>query len=687
MPQHSNRLIHETSPYLLQHAHNPVDWYPWCDEAFERAKVEDKPVLVSIGYAACHWCHVMERESFEKEDVAAIMNEHFINIKVDREERPDVDHIYMDAVQAISGSGGWPLNVFLTPDRKPFYGGTYFPPQRAFNRASWTEVLLSLSQAYKNQKDEVLKQADSLTDHLQASNAFGLSVTDPAGLFTQNRIDEAFKNIMSQADRQWGGFGRAPKFPQTFTISFLLRYAHLQENEEARQQALLSLDKMMQGGIYDHIGGGFARYSTDTEWFVPHFEKMLYDNALLVSTLAEAYQLTGDDRYKEVIDEILQFVEREMLHAEGGFYSALDADSEGEEGKFYVWTEEEIKDALGDEAEVFCAYFDISAKGNWEGKNILWVKVPLRQFAHEREMDPVLLLSFINRSKKVLLERRNKRIRPQLDDKILLGWNALMTSAYCKAFAATGNDHYLSVAQRNTEFLLKVFNGENGLMYHTWKNGEARYPAFLDDYSYLIAALLELAQSSGNHKYIYKAKELAETVISHFSDDPASLFYYTSKDQEDVPVRKKEVYDGATPSGNAVMAINLYKLSIIFDLPEWKEQAIAMVSSVGSVTIKYPTSFGVWLSGIEELVRGTNEIAIVGKDWKMMLKKVLEKFIPHKIIMGSETGQSQHPLLKDKGIEGETLIYLCRNYACLKPVNTVLELYQQILANYLQKVQ
>ena len=444
---HTNRLIHETSPYLLQHAHNPVDWYPWGDEAFERARAEDKPVLVSIGYAACHWCHVMERESFEHEEVAAIMNELFINIKVDREERPDVDHIYMDAVQAMSGSGGWPLNVFLTPDRKPFYGGTYFPTQRAFNRPSWTEVLHSLSNAYKTQKQEILQQAEQLTEHLKASNAFGLSVTDPAGLFTEGNITEAYHNIMHQADRQWGGFGKAPKFPQTFAIGFLLRYAHLEGVEEARQQALLSLDKMKQGGIYDHVGGGFARYSTDTEWLVPHFEKMLYDNALLVSVLAEAYQLTDDERYEEVIEETLQFVERELMHAEGGFYSALDADSEGEEGRFYVWSEEEIQQVLGPEAELFCAYFDVSEKGNWEGKNILWVKVPLHQFALERNMDPALLASFIIRSKQKLLEQRSKRVRPQLDDKILLGWNALMASAYCNAFAATGNDHYRDVAQ------------------------------------------------------------------------------------------------------------------------------------------------------------------------------------------------------------------------------------------------
>ncbi|HEY1113233.1 MAG TPA: thioredoxin domain-containing protein, partial [Chitinophagaceae bacterium] len=359
MPTYTNRLAGETSPYLLQHAHNPVDWYPWGGEAFERARREDKPLLVSIGYAACHWCHVMERESFENPDVAALMNEHFVNIKVDREERPDVDGIYMDAVQALSGSGGWPLNVFLTPDGRPFYGGTYFPPTRAFNRAAWPDVLQAVAAAYRDKKGEIESQAQTLTEHLKAANAFG---SGGASGFVPSieAITEAFRTVMKSADRLWGGFGRAPKFPQTFVITFLLRYAHLTGDEEARDQALLSLDRMMMGGLYDHIGGGFARYSTDTEWLVPHFEKMLYDNALLVSTLSEAYQLTRDDRYRQAIAETLGWAARELQHPDGGFYSALDADSDGEEGKFYVWDYSEVAGLLGEDAELFCAYYDIT---------------------------------------------------------------------------------------------------------------------------------------------------------------------------------------------------------------------------------------------------------------------------------------------------------------------------------------
>ncbi len=394
MHKFTNHLVNETSPYLLQHAHNPVDWYPWGEESLQLAKKDNKPILVSIGYSACHWCHVMERESFEDEKTASLMNEHFINIKIDREERPDLDHIYMDAVQAMSGGGGWPLNVFLTPEGKPFYGGTYFPPKQAFNRPSWTEILLSVSKAFSERRHEIDAQAENLTTHLLQSNTFGMNGPPTHDLFSKEKLDEAVKNIMVNADKVWGGFGKAPKFPQTFTINFLLRYSHfkivesskaspfggglegavsskalpiLRESwgEAALRQALLSLDKMIDGGIYDQVGGGFARYSTDTEWLAPHFEKMLYDNALLLSTICEAYQLTGIERYREIIEETIAFLEREMLHSSGGFYSALDADSEGVEGKFYVWTQDEIKNILMEDAAIFSDFFDISANGNW----------------------------------------------------------------------------------------------------------------------------------------------------------------------------------------------------------------------------------------------------------------------------------------------------------------------------------
>lgn len=667
-----NRLIHETSPYLLQHAHNPVDWYPWSEEAFEKAKNEDKPVLVSIGYAACHWCHVMEKESFEDPEVAAFMNEHFVNIKVDREERPDVDHIYMDAVQAITGSGGWPLNVFLTPDRKPFYGGTYFSPQKAFNRPSWKDILFFIADAYKNRKQEVKDQAQNLTDHLQTSNSFGLSVSQDE-VFDASKIDEAFENIMKTADKEWGGFGRSPKFPQTFTISFLLNYASVKNNQEALYQALLSLDKMIYGGIYDQAGGGFARYSTDTEWLAPHFEKMLYDNALLVIVLAEAYQLTQKEVYKEVIEQTLAFVERELMHETGGFYSALDADSEGEEGKFYVWDYDEAKAVVRENFELVSEYFDITPKGNWEGKNILRIKKPLKQFAEEKNI-PEKLQTIIKEARQKLLEQRSKRVRPGLDDKIILGWNALMNSAYSKAYAATGDQHYKEIAERNMQFLLSAYVDEKDSFHHTWKNRVAKYPAFLDDHSLLIAALIELAQVTGNYRYLDKAKELTEIVIKDFSDEGSPLFFYTHEHQRDILVRKKEFYDGATPSGNAVMAYNLYRLSIFFDIKEWRSKAEQMIRTLNDVIIKYPGSFGVWLSLLFEMIDGTKEIVVLGEEWGNYLQKIIAVYISHKLVQAAKVPLPGYPLLHDKPETSETRIYLCENYVCRQPVNTIQEL-------------
>jgi uncharacterized protein len=665
-----NRLANESSPYLLQHAHNPVDWYPWGDEAFEKAKKENKPVLVSIGYAACHWCHVMERESFESHEVATLMNERFINIKVDREERPDVDHIYMDAVQAIEGSGGWPLNVFLTPERKPFYGGTYFPPKRAFNRASWTEVLTAISSAFREKRNEIEQQASNLTQHLEVSNNFG-SFQSVSGSFQLERVQEAFSNIMKTADREWGGFGKAPKFPQSFNISFLFKYAFLEKNDEAFQQAVLSLDKMVQGGIYDQIGGGFARYSTDTEWLAPHFEKMLYDNALLVSTMAEAYQLTGNHVYLDTIRDTIGFIERELMHSDGGFFSALDADSEGVEGKFYVWDQEEVNELLGDDAAVFSTYFDISPNGNWEGHNIPRILKPIQESARDLNITEAKLGSIIRDGKQKLLERRSERIRPQLDDKVILGWNALMNISLCKAYAACGEPHFKRLAEKNMDFLLGSFEAGNGLLHHTWKNGKATQPAFLDDYSYLIAALIELAQVSGKFHYLDKAAELTRVVEDHFNDIESPFFFYTHKGQKDIPVRKKEIYDGATPSGNSFMAGNLYRLSILLELPEWKERSEQMIGSLGEVIIKYPTSFGVWLAIYYEIIKGTKEIAIVGKEWEKYLEKILGIYISHKLAMASEIPIPRYPLLADKAETSKILIYLCENYSCRQPVSTL----------------
>jgi uncharacterized protein len=674
-----NLLIHESSPYLLQHANNPVDWFPWGEEAFAKAREQQKPVLVSIGYAACHWCHVMERESFENEDTARFMNDHFINIKVDREERPDVDHIYMDAVQAMTGSGGWPLNVFLFPDGRPFYGGTYFPPQRAFNRASWMEVLKAISNAFIEKQDELFEQADNLTNHLKAGS--GMNASGEGFQFDKETIGLAYTQVMNSADRQWGGFGKAPKFPQTFAISFLLRYGFLSENKEALEQATLSLDKMICGGIYDQFGGGFARYSTDTEWLVPHFEKMLYDNALLLDVVSQALQLTNDKTYSRVISETTGFIERELMHPDGGFYSALDADSEGEEGKFYVWDYGEVINQLGKDGVVFCEYYDVTIPGNWEGRNIPNVKIPAREFAEshgfkEDELDRLLM-----QGRQKLLAAREKRVRPGLDDKILLGWNALMNQSLSKAYAATGEVHYKDLAVKNMEFMLRAFDaGGNGL-FHTWKNNQARIPAFIDDYSFLVAALIELAKVSMDYKWLEKATSLMVFVIENFSDEHNILFYYTPAFQSDILLRKIELYDGATPSGNAVMARNLYELSILNGNTGWRLRAENMLARVGELAGKYPTSFGVWLNLLMEIIAGTNEVAIIGPDAEKAGTAFLKHFLPHTILMVSEHENDDFPILSEKKIQGKTRYFLCRNYACETPVFSLPALLSAINAN------
>ncbi|MBA2563378.1 MAG: thioredoxin domain-containing protein, partial [Chitinophagaceae bacterium] len=597
MKNYTNHLIKETSPYLLQHAHNPVDWYPWNEEALQKSKDNDKPILVSIGYSACHWCHVMEKESFENEDTAKLMNEFFINIKIDREERPDLDHIYMDAVQAMAGNGGWPLNVFLTPDCKPFYGGTYFPPVNAFNRPSWKEVLTGVHRLFIEKRQEVEAQAEELTRHIgktnePTQNLFTIKADEQ--IFTWQQAKTIFENIMKQADKKWGGFGNAPKFPQSFTIKYLLRYYHYTKNEEALTQACLSLDKMIYGGIYDQIGGGFARYSTDEEWLAPHFEKMLYDNALLISVLCDAYQLTGNQLYKVTVDQTIDFIQRELMNEDNGFYSALDADSEGKEGKFYVWSFEEIQEILGEDAKLFCEYYDVSPQGNWEHTNILRVLVPLSDFARKKNIDEGELEKLLKQFSSKLFQQRSRRVRPQTDDKILLGWNALMNIALSRASAAFVNDTYKALAIANFNFLWSKFqsNSENVILCHTYKNGIAKYPAFLDDYAYLIKACINLQEITSNVIYLEHALSLTKIVIENFSHEANDHFYYTGKSQTDIIVRKKEIYDGAIPSGNSVMAANLLYLSIIFDNKEWKEKAITLVKNLLEIIIKYPTSFG-----------------------------------------------------------------------------------------------
>ncbi len=679
-----NKLQHETSPYLLQHAHNPVDWYAWKPEAFDRAQKENKPILVSIGYSTCHWCHVMERESFENEEVAVFMNEHFINIKVDREERPDVDQIYMEVCQIISGSGGWPLNCFLLPDGRPFFAGTYYPPQAAYNRPSWMQVLQNLSNAFQNRRETVESQANRLVEVIQNSDAalLGNQIEglEAAQVFTPVILQNIFHTLKDRFDKENGGFGGAPKFPGTMALEYLLNYYHFFKDELARNHVELSLDKMIMGGIYDQIGGGFSRYSVDAQWLVPHFEKMLYDNALLVSLLSEAYKITKKELYKESIEETLTFIEREMTSEEGGFYSALDADSEGEEGKFYVWQEEEIKNALGDFASTFIQYYNIWKQGNWEGKNILNRKMDVNEFAHFINAENVeALKTQLKQARENLLEQREKRIRPGLDDKIILGWNALQCTAYAKAYASLGNEAYKETAIRNLNFLLSKFLKDDGItLFHTYKNGKAQYDAFLDDYAFLIETILNVYEITFDNLLIQQAERYTEFVLEHFLDSEANLFYFTSSNQKDLIVRRKDLYDSATPSGNSTMVHNLQKLGILLGKERYRDLAAEMLMSLRDSIEKYPSSFGKWGVGLMNEVYQLNEVAVVGKNAISIAKKINLEFIPNKLIMATTENNDNFPLLEGKKVEIDTLIYICRNYTCQKPVKTIEEFRQLV---------
>jgi uncharacterized protein len=663
-----NQLIHETSPYLLQHAHNPVNWYPWGGEAIKKAKQENKPILVSIGYAACHWCHVMEHESFENEATAKLMNDYFINIKIDREERPDVDHTYMDAVQAMTGQGGWPLNVFLTPDLKPFFGGTYFPPQKAHGRGSWSDVLVGIHMAWQERKHEVIQQAETLTEHLIKANSFGTIVSQEEFIPTKENLALINATILKNADTVDGGFGSAPKFPQLHTISFLLHHYYYSQNEAALQQAILSLQKMINGGIYDQLGGGLARYSTDNTWLVPHFEKMLYDNALFVAVLADAYQITKNEIFKNAIVETLDFVQRDLMHSNYLFYAAMDADSEGIEGKFYCWTATEIDTVLNPtEAELFKEYYNVTAKGNWTephhniNTNILHITQRVEDFAAQHNKSDSEISERILNCKEKLLAIRYKRIPPLTDDKCLLSWNALMNKAFTKAYEATLEESYLQIATKNMEAMLQNYIMINDGMgnitiFHTHKNGVATINAFLEDVAYLIDALLTLNNHLQNNDYKVWIEKLIQYSFDHYSSDGA-FFYFTNKQQENTIVRKKEIYDGATPSGNSIMAINLYLAANLCNQPQWHAHATAMLANLSNAILKHPGSFCVWANAYQMLFYGINELSFNENKFDEMRKQFYTVFIPSKL----------YKLNKDLSVENP--IMLCNNQKCQLPVD------------------
>lgn len=677
-----NRLAQSSSPYLLQHAHNPVDWYPWGEEAFEKARREDKPILVSIGYSTCHWCHVMERESFESEQVAHYMNTHFVNIKVDREERPDVDQIYMDAVQALTRSGGWPLNCFLTPDLKPFWGGTYFPPVPAHNRPSWLQVLRYINQLFKEERDGIEDQARKLQAHIERMDDAFLGELTPlpeGAAQQQDLLDTVYYSIRERFDRMEGGFGSAPKFPGSMSLTFLLRYYGLTANAEALAHVELSLEKMIFGGIYDQLGGGFARYAVDREWLVPHFEKMLYDNALLVSTLSEAYRVTQNPLYKVTINETLAYIAREMHNPQGGWYAAQDADSEGEEGKFYVWSWEELVAVLGQErAAIFGAYYNVTPAGNWEGKNILNREVSIAAFAERHDLPADELERELALDRERLYEVRAQRIPPGRDDKQLLDWNALMVTAYADAAAALGAADYLDVAVQELDGLLKRYTvaGEPASLYHTYKDGTASVGAYLTDYAYLIEAMLAVYKVSQDERWLTMAATYTELVLADFYDAERHLFYFTRAGQSDMIVRKTELYDNATPSGNATMVSNLQALAVLLDNANYRSIAASMLEQMQSGICKYGTSFPKWATALLAEVKGYKEVAVLGAASQEWMHTINSWPLGHYVLSGirrKATTVLASALLRDKVLldDAQTLVYVCESYACQAPVSTL----------------
>lgn len=670
--KHTNRLIHSTSPYLLQHAHNPVDWFEWGTEALAKSKAEDKPILVSIGYSACHWCHVMERESFEQESVAEVMNSFFVCIKVDREERPDIDQIYMDAVQALGVNGGWPLNVFLTPDQKPFFGGTYFSPE------VWVQVLTNINTAYRSKKDDILASAESLASHLANQGIAQYKRKSEQEDFRM-LLDSMYRQLENKFDKTWGGLDRAPKFIMPSIWHWLLRYAHITKNNTAQTHTLFTLRKIMQGGIYDQIGGGFARYSVDGQWFAPHFEKMLYDNAQLLSLYSEAYTISKDEDFKSVVFDTYDWLLREMTSDDHGFYSALDADSEGVEGKYYSWPYQEILEAVHPHYhDLVIEYFSLKPEGNWEhGENILIRidDVPLLLQKHglsEEDFQRVL-----NSVKRRLLELRESRIKPGLDDKILTGWNAMTIVGLIDAYHAFAEPRFLGSAILNIQFIEKNLM-EGNTVFRSFKGKRGNTEGFLEDYAYLIQAYLKLYQGTFHEAWLTKATSFTESVLEKFYDCEEGYFFFTSVHAEKLIARKKEIFDNVIPSSNGVMVQNLFHLGILLDREDWKTMATNMVEQLGHLITAEPNYMSNWGIVLTEIKHGFAEVAITGNSYLSLRKEFRKHYEPFTILMGSDTS-STLPLLQGKNTEtGESMIYVCYDKTCKLPVATVTDAFNQL---------
>ena len=662
-PPKSNRLIRSTSPYLLQHASNPVDWFEWNAEALEKAKQEDKPILLSIGYSSCHWCHVMAHQSFENEDIAQLMNEHFVCIKLDREERPDIDQIYMEAVQAMKQNGGWPLNVFLTPDQKPFFGGTYFPPK------NWAQLLLQIAKAFKEKRNEIEASANDLKNHLGISDLQRFKKLENNTSISREMLDKMFNNLENRFDFTFGGIEKAPKFVMPSIWLFLARYYQISKNKTALDMLHLTLQKVAAGGIYDQIGGGFARYSVDGEWFAPHFEKMLYDNAQLLSLYAEAYSLTNEKLYRTVVYETVRWLEREMTHYEGGFFSALDADSEGEEGKFYVWTYDEISNLLGRDSQEVIDYFGVVPEGNWEhGKNIL-----KRQSERRRNEK-------LDEQIKMLLESRSKRIKPGLDDKVLTGWNALAIVGLVDAFKTFGDTYFLSLAERAIAFIEKNLVAENKI-YRSFKGKPSTTTGFLDDHAFVIQAYSSLYQVTFNERYLTLAENWCKVTINDFFDSSENYFHFNSNTAEQLIARKKEIFDNVIPSSNAVMARNLYQLGILLDKSDWQELSKTMVTQLSTLIESEPVYMSHWAVLASEMSESGSEVVIVGPKAEHYRKELHHHFLPFSTVAGTNTKSSFPLFIGRDANDDRTKIYVCRNYVCQRPVESVEEAVAQINAD------
>ena len=673
-----NNLINETSPYLLQHAQNPVQWHGWNEETLAKAKQENKPIFLSIGYSSCHWCHVMAHESFESEEIAKVMNENFINIKVDREERPDIDDIYQKVCQIATGQGGWPLSVFLTPDQKPFYVGTYFPILDSSGRPGFGSLLKQLSQTWKEKPKDIEMAAENFLQTLQKTET-----VKTHSKLEKSILDEAAVNLLQMGDQNFGGFGQAPKFPNAANISFMFRYSKLSGISKFNEFALKTLKRMAKGGIFDQIGGGFHRYSTDTMWLVPHFEKMLYDNALIPINYVEAYQITKDDFYLDVLRKTLDYVLREMTSKEGGFYSAQDADSEGEEGKFYVWKKSEIKEILGKDADTFCLFYDVTDGGNWEGKSILCNNVNLSSVAFQAGISEDQLRQNLDSNAKKLLDVRSKRIAPGLDDKVLTSWNALMITAFAKGYRVTNEKKYLDAAEKCINFIENNLV-KDGKLLRTYKDGKAKLQGYLEDYSYFGVSLLDVFEINPELKFLERAQEIANYLVEHFWDSETNSFYMTADDHEKLIIRPKSNYDLSLPSGNSVAANLLLRLFHLTQDKKFLEISTKIMENQAQMAAENPFGFGHLLNTVFMYLQKPREITVLNSQNKEIVDSLTNRFMPESILVTVKNENQLNNLSKLPFFEGKqfqndkTTVFVCKDFTCSLPLETISEIEKHL---------